>query len=72
MKFGLNLSTCLTLEDTEKNLNLWHDLSVYGTGKHKYVIMKAKKKYKSYFTCYIRHLLSPGIRYVRLRHKAKL
>ena len=44
MKFGLNLSTCLTLEDTEKNLNLWHDLSVYGTGKRKYVIMKAKKQ----------------------------
>ena len=43
-------------------------IPVWGTSKHKSFM---PKKYKSCLTCYIDHLLIPGIEHVRLRHKTK-
>ena len=53
--------------------NLRCAILVCGTSKHKCFMPKCKnqKKYKSCLTCYIHHLLSPDIKYVRLKLKIK-
>ena len=68
----LNLSTCLTIEEME---NTWTgDMTFQFADLVKMNMRWAKfhKKKKSYLTCNIYHLLSPDIKYVRLRRKTRL
>ena len=57
----------------EKKSTLRCATPVCGTSKHKYLMPKSKvqKRYKSYLTFYLYHLLGPDIKYVTLRHKTK-
>ena len=60
----------------KKKSNLRCAIPVCGTSKQKYFMQKAKfrkiiKPCHICLTCYICHLLSPDIKYVRPRHKTK-